>query len=263
MKTVSTCLLFCLVLQIASAQNETLTTSLREMEIKGPAKEIIEYIYNGKLNETSVDTSKKPTKRIMDFDANGNKIAEIFLSSKGALVTKLTFDYHEKNKVTVREFDANNRLNEISVFNYDDNRQLLGRDGYNPQFETAIAIFKTAYKYDANGNRIEEDSYIGVNLLLKDLLFYDGKNRKEKVESYDMKGKLLSISKFKYDGHGDLASQEHDVNMAGMTDNTTSNYQKKDKYGNWLLQTSTQKGKNFLLGSTVTKTITKRSIKYF
>jgi len=261
MKTLITCLLFCLVLQIASAQNETLTTSLREMEVKGPAKEVIEYIYNGKLNETNIDTAKKPTKRIMDFDANGNKTAEIFLSSKGALVTKFTFDYHEKNKVTVSQFDANSQLAEIYVFNYDDNRQLLGRDGYKPQLETAI--LKTAYKYDANGNRIEEDAYVGVNLLLKDLFFYDGKNRKEKVESYDMKGKLFSISKFKYDAQGDLASQEHEVNMAGMTDNTTSKYQKKDKYGNWLLQTSTQNGKNFLLGNTVTKTITKRSIKYF
>jgi len=162
MKTLIACLLFCLVLQIASAQNETLTTSLREMEVKGPAMEVIEYNYAGKLNETSVDTSKKPTKRIMDFDANGNKTAEIFLSSKGALVTKFTFDYHEKNKVTVSQFDANSQLAEIYVFNYDDNRQLLGRDGCKPQLETAI--LKTAYKYDANGNRIEEDTYVGVNL---------------------------------------------------------------------------------------------------
>lgn len=231
------------------------------MEVKGPAKEIIEYIYNGKLNETSVDTAKKPAKRIMDFDTDGNKTAEIFLSSKGALLKKYTFDYHQKNKVTVSEFDANSQVTEIYVFNYDDNRQLVGRDGYKPQLETAI--LKTAYKYDANGNRIEEDNYFGVNLLLKDLFFYDGKYRKDKVETYDMKGKLFSVSKFKYDAHGDLTQLDHDVFMAGAKDNTTNKYQEKDKYGNWLLDISTQNGDDFLMGKTVNKKIVKRSIKYF
>src|SRR6185437_6346351 len=101
--------LFCCLTTVVAQPGRGMTapfpiSNLKEIGIKGRVKEITEYTYFKSIGEDEVDTLKKPYKTVSTFDALGNELTETKYTPKGIVISKLMFDYSQKQQVIVNQF---------------------------------------------------------------------------------------------------------------------------------------------------------------
>ena len=247
---------------VLTAKGQREPINLKEFGLRGRVKEITSYEYYSNPKETEVDTFKKPGKiEMMIFDERGNDQSNIDFTSNGIEGNKRLIDYEDKNKITAKLFYQKN-LTLNFVFSYDNaGRRVKFEEHDSPN----TVLVRLNYKYDANGNLIEEDTFDTLNGNSKTILSYNSENQlTERITSYeDNQGGNKTL--FKYSIEGYLVETVTQRGIVGMSNGTTivknTNF---DKYGNWLLSNSEQIYKIPPLDNLIhQKAIVKRIITYF
>lgn len=228
-------------------QPPTPASTLKELDLKGPIKEVIEYSYS--VTHDDEDTSKKRYTTITEFDRQGKLLNETAYSPDRKLISKSLYDYTKKDSVAISQFDDNNKLANKLILKYDDKGFLVEYDQYTPP---SPAPFKTTFKYDGKGNKIEQTAYFaGGHLALTRTTTYNEKNQKIQT---DLGSRLNSKIVYKYNELGCLVEEE----VLKNTDSSVlakQKYTRYDKYGNWLTKV--------FLEDPSRKKITEREFKYF
>ena len=225
----------------------TAASNLKELDLKGQVKEVIEYDYSENYGDE--DTSKKNDKTISEFDRHGNLLNETAYTPLGKIISKSLYDYTKNDTVTISQFDDNNKLAVKLILKYDDKGFLVESAQYSPSVPNP---FKVIFKNDKKGNEIESRLYSGDGHLLRaTTTVYNEKDQKiEKDLGEHFNGKVV----YKYNELGYLVDEEtRKKNDSSVL--TEQKYDKHDKFGNWLI-------KIFIIDPK-TKYITTREFKYF
>jgi len=236
-------------------------SNLKELGIKGRVKEIAESTYFKSLGEDEIDTLKKPYKTISTFDTLGNELTEVKYTPKGLVISKLIFDYSQKQQVTVNQFDFNNQLANKLILDYSDRGLLMGSVQYTPPI--TVPVFKITFKYDEKGNEKERSLYFSNGQLAEETIFsYNEKNQKTESNSTTFMANQTVKTIFSYN-RGNLAEEEVSTSGNLMGGTTKIDYDKFDQRGNWLLEVYLNNVEKGLLRGIKDKKIIKRTIAYY
>jgi hypothetical protein len=225
----------------------TPASNLKELDLKGPVKEVIEYYFSAKYDDE--DTSKKGDKAISEFDRHGNLLNETAYTPLGKIISKSFYDYKKKDTVTISQFDDNNKLANKLILKYDDKGFLVECAQYSPPVPSP---YKIIFKNDKKGNEIERrmnsvDGHLGRAITT----VYNEKN--QKIET-DLGERFNRKVVYKYNELGYLVEEEtckkNDSSLL-----IEQKYDKHDKFGNWLIK--------IFMDDPKTKYITTREFKYF
>jgi len=229
------------MLVMAYAKAQVRISNTLEYPLKGKVKEIIIYDFDGEFSK--VDTAEAQ-KRILFFDSKGNQTEQLDYFQGGGIQFRSVFTQLDKSTVSRKEFDKAGKLFMTAIYKFDKANNVLEEM---PTYTTEKSLVKDiVYKYDTEGNRIEEDTW-GTNdkiierinssynskkqLLQEDIqaMFRTGKT----VYNYDSTGNIVTTKS--YDKNGVLTSQQ----------TTSTIYKDIDFYGNWRL--ILQNGKPYVL----------------
>jgi len=237
-------------------------TGLKESGLKGKVKQITEYLYHG---DVPLDTLRKFDKIVINFNESGNYFDDI-VQVKGMPVQKEIFSYEGRRKIAKKYYD--DKLYCTLIHTYDDkgheieldNNLNMGRDS---DSKFVKSKYKTTYKYDDKGNRIEENTDGRLaNSPNKTVIKFNNKNKKIESERYFPDGKLSDKTFYQYDDLGnEIKCETYNVDGKLTLVHTTS-YNNFDEYGNWLLEINISKGHKPVEGDYVYELIIKREILY-
>lgn len=162
-------LLFCLILCSLSAQSKKL---IKELKIKNCTETTV--LYEGG-KETSTYRSGFRT-----FDKEGNTTEDTEYNVNGTVKRKETTKYSGKNKT----------------------EEVVDTRG-DTEPNTPKTYKKSTYKYDKDGDKIEEVDYDVNGAVIKKTTFAYNKNKDKLFEIvYDASGKLIKKTAFGYDKKG-------------------------------------------------------------
>ena len=250
-------------------------------------KERIVYKYDAKGNEVETigydSEGKFEGKIVYEYDDKGNKIAEIQYNSEGKFGEKFIYEYDIKgNKIAEIWYNSEEKIEEKEVYLYDKKGNEIGQKRYNA--DNAL-LGESTVIYDKNQNKIEvqDKGYNSQGKLLHNYLVkYDEKgnillkedtNIKEIPESiglismetqevqyvyYDTK---IDKESYVYDKYNNITEEVSykgyfiGNQMANEVEIKSNHTYQFDSKGNWILKTSTEKGKVW--------SITERTIEYY
>ncbi len=234
--------------EVVKKDEKLFERSYKEFSKKGNELKRIVYDHNGKA------VYEYTFKR----DKYGNIIDQNFYDSEGNLKYNFTFKYDAKGdiierntyenldgelkKARVYKNESNENKMEATEYDlegnfmskYDAKGNLIERDYPSP------IDFKFKFKYDINGNKVEESVYYLDNeqgregdLESKSKYKYDAKGNKIEYVRFDSKGNLESKEAHKYNAKGDVieTSEYGDENI--LKEVFTYKY-KYDQEGNWV-----------------------------
>jgi hypothetical protein len=259
MKKVILLLLLNIAVRFVNAQAKI--TDFTESQLKGHVKEVVVFVYRGKINSADVDM-KKPEKQITKYDEKGNKIVEDYYDADGKFSFKLLFSYSGDTLITKKQY-VDNKLSTEYLFKYDSG-------GKETEFDTFLRGnnegqgVKIAYGYDEKGNRIAETQYnFKFGLISNDTLLYDNNGQLVERHIYHGNSKEYDKTVIQYDTvKNEIKYIDYDKNGNKIGEATKADFN-IDKNGNWLLNISESKGHSKYQGDYMFKTITKREITYY
>ena len=161
---------------------------------------------------------------------SGNRLIETRVSSKGKLITVMTYRYDTVN-VVKRGPDSL----KISYNDADKNWEI------------------TTFRYDRSGNLVEEINEQSDGDYFRYLYKYDENNRRIEKAEFNRQGRSVFKAEYEYDEYGNV-SREYSGYTGGMNTNLTYVYVYDDK-GNWVEMREQSEGKTFVLSI--------RSIEYY
>ncbi|HTK20757.1 MAG TPA: hypothetical protein VL442_14625, partial [Mucilaginibacter sp.] len=186
-----------------------------------------------------------------------------------ALQTRFSFEYIGDSVVVKKQFDRSGKLFVKYIFKYDGRGKETEFDMHSdaqPQFRLAKINYRCIYKYDKLDNRISEEQYIDNDkLTMKTSSKYNDQHQRVESDEESFFNKVLQKSKviYTYDNLGNLIkSKIYDAN-GQLTGGNDASYDKFDKYGNWLIRTSSYSGHSSYQGDFTFMDITKRTIEYY
>ncbi len=164
-------LLFCIAVVSLSAQSKK---QIKELKIKSCTETTTVY-ENGK--ETSYKSGYS------SFDKEGNTTEEVEYNQDGSVKRRETAKYSGKNKIEEVVDERGDKDKDVSS----------GGKDYK----------KTTYKYDGDGDKIEEVDYDEKGNVLKKTTYSYNKNKDKLFEVvYDGKGALIKKIAYGYDAKG-------------------------------------------------------------
>jgi hypothetical protein len=247
------------MLQIATAQVRQ--TDIAEKPLKGHIKEVIEYTYRGKMNDTTVDTSRQPEKRVLEFNKNGNELEQSWYNANGSLNFKITYNYPADSIAIGDQFGPNGKMLTKNTYKYDNKGRVIEWDPEMMLDFVASDVSKICYKYDNKGNRIEENTYNNKNIITtSDTLIYNEQNQNILLKE---RGFLKNNVKLFYDSLGNEVKIESYTLDNVLESSIISNYKNIDLNGNWLYSISYDRGSSEYQGNYLYVNITKRHMTYY
>jgi hypothetical protein len=206
-------------------------TDLTEPELKGNVKEVIQYTFRT-ADSTNLDTSQYWQKNVKEFDEKGNEIEELWFQGDN-LLSKFLFTNANDAKIEKDQFGADGRLDTKYIFNYN-------KDGQETEFDTESlggglvtpSTAKMYFKYDAKGNRIEQDQYMDGNCVVKESFKYDGNNQRTESDRLESYGSTTEKIVTKYHTVDNQTSEEAYRN-GQLSKGRTTTYYNIDKNRNW------------------------------
>ncbi|MGZ3822793.1 MAG: hypothetical protein ACXVB6_19515 [Mucilaginibacter sp.] len=258
-------ILLCVV-RLAAAQ--TRVTDVSQAPLKGKVKQVTTYTFRGG-NHTVPDTTASAERTIETFDEKGWAIEEKMYDKNDALQERLSFEYIGDSIVVKKQFDASGKLFVKYIYKYDSQGKETEFDmksDAQPQIRLAKIDYRCIYKYDEFGNRVSEEQYIDYDkLTMKTISRYNDRHQRIQSDEESFFGKAFkkSIVKYTCDNVGNpIKSEIYDAN-GHLTGGNDASYDKFDKYGNWLIGTSSYSGHSSYQGDFTFKDITKRVIEYY
>jgi len=250
----------------------------------------IKYNKKGQIIENVLMNSDgdQEYKETFEYDRSGHLVKKDHLNMEGTVYYSETCKYDkEGNEIERNCYWTDNSMGTIILSQREDGtiekefQRSLGRQG--------SQVTKILFKYDDNGNRIEQAYYKpDGSLNVKYVSKFDGKGNKIETDIYNSGDKMESRSVYKYDekgnmighGHGNGESEnaleivydkkydekgnmiEEIIDYGQRRSKVAFKYDMYDKYGNWLVKTETVTplsgtGKVYLV------MITEREIKYY
>ncbi len=159
-------------------------------------EEVINYIYDG-LDE-SESRNRKNTKKYI-YDENNQLIEIIEFSSENKIVSDCVLKYDDKGNVISEIFKVEDG-NQSHKYKYKYDGDFVTEKIDENIHLKSTSIYK--YKYNTNGNKIEEIDFDADGIKLGELKYsYDNKNNLIEVK-YTEKEKLIFTSKYEYDEVG-------------------------------------------------------------
>jgi hypothetical protein len=254
------------IFRLAAAQ--TRVTDLSQSPLKGKIKRVTTYIFRGE-NHKAPNTTARAEKTIETFDEKGWAIDEKMYDKNDALRERSSFEYIADSIVVKNQFDNSGKLFVKYIFKYDGQGKQTEFDmnsDAQPQMRLAKINYRCIYKYDELGNRISAEQYIDNNkLTMKTTSRYNDQHQRIQSDEESFFGKAVnkSIVAYTYDNAGNLIKSEIYDTDGNLTGGNSVSYDKFDKQGNWLIQTSSYRGHSLYQGDFTFTTITKREIQYY
>jgi antitoxin component YwqK of YwqJK toxin-antitoxin module len=235
-------------------------TGLAELGLKGKVKQINERLYSSDL---AVDSSGTIGKVVIDFDQSG-----YLLDAIGSGPFTKDFYTYEKNRKIEKTY-IRKRVNTTTIYLYDDKGRVVEMDrilGSDTALKSKIfkTRYKTIYKYDARGNKVEEDTDDPMpDVPIKTVMTYNNNNEKIESDRYLSNGNLSEKTFYQYDNFGnEIKYENYDAAGKLKLEHTTSD-SNFDEQGNWLLQVNISKNHPLVKNDSPYKFIIKRNILYY
>ncbi|WP_299398679.1 hypothetical protein [uncultured Gelidibacter sp.] len=197
-----------------SCVNKDGINDLKELNLKGRVKSVVEIPYNVKDSFGEI-TKGKIAQGFLDhnigrtFNHNGYLIEHNKYNDLGGIYYR-----------TIYLYDKNSNINELN--RYDSDGKL---------------IFKYKYIYDNYGNEIEEARYNNEGILIskyKHEYVYDKKGNKTEMLFYDKKGVFKSKDVFSYDDNGNLIEFIEDFEEGSFKTKNSYKYNDKGNQIEWV-----------------------------
>lgn len=175
------------------------------------------YNENGKLierNNYKYDGSLRD-KRLIKYDEKGNKIEVNFYNADGSLSSKRFDKTNEKgNKIEVSFYNADGSFNYLNTINYkyDKNGNIIEEKWYNPKGHLIWHV-----KYDDKGNEIEFNEYKLPGVL-----------RLKEINKYNRKGFIVEKKMYHKGSETPFRSYKYKYKL--------------DKHNNWIVKESYKDG---------------------
>jgi hypothetical protein len=266
MKNLTLFIIFLFIVRLAAAQ--TRVTDLSQASLKGKVKQVTTYTFRGD-NHTVPDTTDSAEKTIETFDEKGWALEEKMYGKNDTLKERFSFEYIGDSIVVMKQFDYSGKLFVKYIYKYDSQGKETEFDmnsDAQPQMRLGKINYRCIYKYDELENRVSEEQYIDNDkLTMKTNSKYNDLHQRIQSDEESFFGKIVKKSKviFTYDNVGNLIKSEiYDVD-GHLTGGNDASYGKFDKYGNWLIKTSSYSGHSTYQGDFIFMDITKRSIEYY
>lgn len=207
--------------------------SLTKDGLKGKVKTIEETRYDvvekfGELQKGSIRI-----KATYEYDENGNLNEQISSISNRAYGTTYTNKYNEKGNLIGKNIvsDALGRSGCKFTYKYDENGNRIEEVFYD---STGRLYYETTSKFDEKGNQIE---YVFFNprenWKNKETYEYDKKGNQIGGNYYDSSGRLTNKITYKYDEKGNQIEFRYCNSDGKLKNKYTYKYNDFDKEGNW------------------------------
>lgn len=266
MKNLILLIIFLLMVKLATAQ--TRVTDLSQAPLKGKVRQVTTYTFRG-ANHTSPDTTASSEKTIETFDEKGWEIEEKMYDKSDALKQRFSFEYIGDSIAVRNQFNASGKLFVKYIYKYDGQGKETEFDmnsDAQPQFRLAKINYRCICKYDKLGDRIGEEQYIDNDKLsMRTISKYNDQHQRIQSDEESFFGTSIKKSKiiFTYNNAGNpIKSENYDAD-GQLTGGNNASYDRFDKYGNWLIRTSSYSGHSAYQGDFTFMDITKRLIEYY
>jgi hypothetical protein len=284
MKTSCICILVFIILISGSPLKAILKKDYKQMNLNGFVKSIVEIVYgvnekDGKIIRDSGSIFSFAPTRLYFFDGNGN-LTESREEYQEGIPTKTVFLYDDKGNEIENILYRHNREKEVqdtTTSRYDDNGNKIEENysGYVKQkrtylyddkghlIEMNLTTFssrgnvnnKTVYKYEINGNMVEESEYRSTGEFMKNIKYsFDEKGNKTEDQEFKPEGILRFKSTYKYDEMNNTIEENRFGSTGNILKSTTNNYE-YDIHNNWI--------KLLIFENKILKAIAERKIEYY
>lgn len=186
------------------------------------------------------------------FNEDGNKAEESLADPDGSDASRAVYSYDKKGRrteVNTYHPDGKHSLKVNSTFNkkgFEIERILTDTDG-------GTDNWKTLYKYDKKGKKLEEEILQQNSLVAKIFYKYDANGNVSETEQIGADGISSVVRSFKYDEKGNKVEMK-EISKGVLKVLHTYEYE-FDSNGNWIRQISYEEGKAIM--------VTEREISYF
>lgn len=250
-----------------SANAQTRLTDLSQVSLKGKVKSVITYTFRGE-NHLIPDTTGSVEKTVETFNEKGWALDEKRYKND-MLTDRFLFEYIGDSIVVNNQFNSSGKLHAKYIYRYDSDGKETEFDmksDAQPQIRLAKINYRCIYKYNESGDRISDEQYIDDNrLTMKTTSKYNDHHQRIQSDEEWFFDKTVKKSKitYTYDNAGNLLKSEICDLDGKRTGGNEISYNKFDKYGNWLMKTSTYYGHTLMQGDIVFMSISKRIIEYY
>jgi hypothetical protein len=210
-----------------------------EPPLNGPVKQITIYIFPNASSE-NMDTSKYVQKVVKKFDAKKYETEEYAYNKGGVLLYKNIFKYLGDTTVIKKQFDWQGMLTKTYTYKFD------AKTGKKMELDT---------RTEGNTHR---------NALLDEIHYnYSGEHGFNESDTEYLNGNVVNINNNTNVILKHKSSKKQHINLILPNEaNTTCEYKKPDKHGNWQVFISDTKS-TASFPETDIKTITLRQIVYY
>jgi len=205
---------------------------LKKMGLHGDVKSLHEYSYqpvdeNGKIQKGKLEFSYYNT-----FNSMGNKLIDIKYGPDGNVDKKYVYTYDNDGyrRTEQQQLSSDGKLIRKITYKYDEQGNLIEDNSFSPEGKPEKKI---TYKYDNNGNVIEDNSFDAEGKLMKRFTYtYDGSSNKIENSRFSSQGALDSKVTYKYDDKNNII-EETVTNANGTVVITTYTYE-YDRQNSWI-----------------------------
>ncbi|MGI8467864.1 MAG: hypothetical protein ACR2N3_05375 [Pyrinomonadaceae bacterium] len=233
---------------VASQKQNRLMVDREADGLKGKVKQVIEETMDLKFENGKFVESGRETDSVTEYDEQGNRIKRDAYSS-GKVFLKAVYGTLDGERISKEEFINDADSPPILVVNPKKEEK---------QKDNSFS-YKFRYKYDENGNRVEESwiSNTGETWIQDTIVFDEKGNITKQIRRHRGESKISSVDSFKYNDKGFLI--EETITLA---DDEPEKYESTefDSNGNWVKRVVKRKKRD---GSFEPFLICYRKILYF
>jgi hypothetical protein len=201
-------------------------TDLDLNHLKGRVKTCTEFYY---YNSSGTQKNKLSSRDVYDYNSKGYLIAvSSYLGKSDTISEKWTYLYYNRDrKIEEKGYGYNNRLTYTRRYKCDTNWEKLFSS------DSIVDDWQTFYKYDNNGNNVEEDRFKDGMVFERKLMYkYDTTDNLIEEDDYLYANDTITDKLFyKYDSNGNVIERR---GLRHLCDGYTYKYENFDKEGNWL-----------------------------
>jgi len=159
------------------------------------------------VDKTSSSTSTTKEESGKKYDDNGNIIEEPFSIPNGVSGT-FRYEYDaDGNRTKTSYYDADLNIGWYTTFKYDTNGNLINETGY-----LNNGNINDSHDFDSDGNEIKTTYYENGKMNSCYTYEYDADGNRTKTSYYDKNGKLKSVSESVSDGFVATKTTDYDEN---------------------------------------------------
>ncbi len=185
-------------------QAQSANTTLRENNLKGEIKSIVEYEYatiddSGNIEEEA-ESSKK---EIFTYNRSGNIIEYKVVDSKDVIGLKIKYQYENYLLTKENTYNSKNKITERWVATYNDKNKI--KEAY--RVYEGNNIEKVFYSYDNQANILEEKWVLNNSILFNVNYIYTDNNKTVEKRICNASNKITAIEIRKYNHSGILLEE--------------------------------------------------------